>query len=216
MNLEIARHNMIEQQIRPWDVLDQRVLDLVETTPREAFVPPAYRQLAFADTAIPLDEGQVMMPPKLEARMLQALDPREQDSALEIGTGSAYVTALLARCCRQVLSLEYFPAFIEQASAKLQEQGIDNVELLQQNIFDWHTEQLFDVIAVTGSLPVAYPRLRERLRVGGRLFLIVGLSPVMEAQLITRRSDDEWSQEDLFETDMPALIEAPEATRFAF
>ncbi len=216
MNLEIARHNMIEQQIRPWDVLDQRILDLIETTPREAFVPPAYRQLAFADTAIPLDQGQSMMPPRLEARMLQALDPGTQDSALEVGTGSAYVTALLGRSCRQVLSIDCFPGFIESAATRLREQGIAHVELLHQDLFTWETDRLFDVIAVTGSLPIDYPRLRDMLRVGGRLFTITGTSPVMEASLITRRADEEWSREDLFETDIPALVGAPEPEHFSF
>lgn len=216
MNLEMARHNMIEQQIRPWDVLDQRILDLIESTPREAFVPPAYRELAFADTSIPLAEGQVMMPPKLEARMLQSLDPETQESALEIGTGSAYVTALLGRSSRQVLSIDCFPVFIEQAETRLREQGINNVDLQHQDLFSWETDQLFDVIAVTGSLPLDYPRLREMLRVGGRLFTIVGEAPVMEARLITRRADEEWSQEDLFETDLPALINAPQKERFIF
>ncbi len=216
MNVEMARHNMIEQQIRTWEVLDQRILDLIASTPREAFVPQDYRQLAFADISIPLAEGQVMMPPKLEARMIQALEPSAQEAALEIGTGSAYVTALLGRCCRQVLSLDCFPVFIEQGRTRLKEHGVNNVELLNQDLFAWETEQLFDVIAVTGSLPLAYPRLREMLRVGGRLFVIVGHSPVMEARLITRRADEEWSQEDLFETDIPALVGAPEESHFSF
>lgn len=215
MNIEQARFNMVEQQIRPWNVLDQRVLDLMSNTPREEFVPPAYRSVAFSDTTIPLGNGQVMMPPKLEARMLQSLDVKRSDDALEIGTGSGYVTALLARSCRQVVSVEIDPTLSSNAKEKLTTQDIDNISLeVGDGVNGWVSSAPFDVIAVTGSVHQLKFDFQKQLRIGGRLFVIVGDVPVMEALVLTRISDSEWSRESLFETSLPALVGAESKPQF--
>lgn len=212
-----AQFNMIEQQIRPWDVLDQHVLDLLGEVSRKDFVPASHAGLAWADIAIPIGEGQVMMHPKVEARMLQALALHPTDYALEVGTGSAYVTALLARAVRQVVSVDILPVFTAQAGDKLAVYGIDNVQLETGDASrGWNGNRLFDVIAITGSLPVlpeAFPRALNR---GGRLFAVVGAAPVMEAILIRRTGENEWTRESLFETDLPMLINAPAPRRFEF
>lgn len=217
MNLEQARFNMIEQQIRPWDVLDQRVLDLIKEVPREQFVPERFRRLAFSDTRIPLDHGEVMMSPKVEARMLQALRVRSDDTALEIGTGSGYVTALLGKLARQVHTVDIHGSFIDQARGKIEQIGIENVTLTSGD----GTKGLagsapYDVIAVTGSVPILDEALQRQLAVGGRLFVIVGESPVMEARLIIKVDDNRWATECLFETDLPPLIGAPKPESFVF
>ena len=215
MNTEQARFNMVEQQIRPWNVLDQRVLDLMSRTPRESFVPPGYENLAFSDTSIPLGFGQVMMSPKLEARVLQALAVREADVSLEIGTGSGYLTALLAYSCRRVVSVEFHAPLSEQAQRNLLNQDIGNTSLhVGDAIQGWPTQAPYDVIAVTGSLYRLQQALLDQLRVGGRLFAIVGEDPVMEARLVTRVSDAEWATETLFETSLPALIGGEPPKRF--
>lgn len=215
MKLEQARHNMIEQQIRPWEVLDQQVLDLVQRTPREEFVPHQYRRLAFTDMEIPLGYGQSMMPPRLEARMLQALAVQPGDRALEIGTGSGYVTALLAQLAHQVDSVEIHPEFKATAERNLARYMFTNVTLeLGDAARGWPEHGTYDVIAVTGSMPVLAAQLKHMLNVGGRLFVIVGEAPVMEAQLITRRGDNEWSTESLFETVVPPLVNALQAQAF--
>ena len=215
MNTEQARFNMVEQQIRPWNVLDQRVLDLMSSTPREEFVPEPYRSVAFSDSNIPLAHDQVMMPPKLEARMLQALDIKANDEALEIGTGSGYVTALLARSCREVVSVEIRDDLSCGAGNKLNAHAIENVTLsVGDGVAGWVPTAPYDVIAVTGSVHQLDSSLQEQLRIGGRLFVIVGDAPVMEAILITRVSDTEWSQESLFETSLPALSGAETPSRF--
>ena len=215
MNIEQARFNMVEQQIRPWNVLDQRVLDLMSNTPREEFVPDEYRTLAFSDTAIPLGNGQAMMPPKLEARMLQSLNVKSSDHALEIGTGSGYVTALLARSCRQVVSVEIDTIFSAGAKDKLGAQGIDNVSLeVGDGLNGWESSAPFDVIAITGSVHQLNSGFQHQLRIGGRLFVVCGSAPVMEAILITRISDNEWSQENLFETSITPLRGAESKPKF--
>jgi protein-L-isoaspartate(D-aspartate) O-methyltransferase len=216
MNFERARLNMVESQIRTWEVLDQRVLDVIAATPREHFVPRPYRNLAFADTGIPLGHGQVMMSPKLEGRLLQALDIRPTDTVLEIGTGSAYLTALLARLGRRVSSVEIIPDFTLQADKKLAELGVRNVTLETGDAaLGWDKHAPYDVIAVTGSLPVLPPSVPDLLTAGGRLFAVVGESPAMEAALITREGMREWLRESLFETDLPPLVNAPRPKRFA-
>jgi len=218
VSTEKARFNMIEQQIRPWDVLDRRVLEVFEEVPREAFVPEAYRNLAFADIEIPIGLGEAMMAPKVEARMLQALAVQPKDQVLEIGTGSGFVTACLARLAAWVTSMEIHPEFIETARARLAEQQITNPELRTGDALGQLGEQRYDVIAVTGSLPLADQshELAQYLALGGRMFVVIGEAPVMEATLVTRIWEDQYTVESLFETELRALINARTPQRFRF
>lgn len=215
LNLQQARENMVLQQIRTWDVLDQRVLDLLEAMPREDFVPEIYRNLAYADMRIPLGQGEVMMPPVVEARMLQALDIQPHDTVLEIGTGSGFVTALLAKLARHVHSVEIHPKFTETAAQTLTDHGIINVTLHTGDAArGWTNSGQVDVLAITGSLPTLPEVFQQTLNPGGRLFAIVGDSPAMEAMLITRLGDKEFHRETLFETDLPVLRNAHQPNRF--
>jgi len=208
---------MIEQQIRPWDVLDQNVLDLLEQLPRENFVPAAYRELAYADIIIPLENGQVMMQPKMEARMLQSLQIHSTDRVLEIGTGSGYVTALLSKAGNHVLSIDIIPDFTQAAAKKLAETGITNVTFETGDAANgWPTDKLFDVIAITGSLPILPPTFQRLLNRSGRMFVVTGESPVMEAVLMRRVGEHEWSRESLFETELPMLKNAVRPSQFVF
>jgi protein-L-isoaspartate(D-aspartate) O-methyltransferase len=217
MDYEQARFNMIEQQVRTWEVLDQNILDLLGVVHREDFVPDAYKKLALADVSIPLLHEQVMMTPKIEARLLQALTISASDKVLEIGTGSAYLTALLARLAKQVVSIDIFPEFTEQAAIKLADHGIHNVSLHTANAIDgWTDTGPYNVIAVTGSLPTPNHPLELQLSEGGRMFVITGTSPVMSAVLITRTGNNDWTREPLFETDLPPLIGAETPARFRF
>lgn len=217
MNMAQARHNMIEQQIRPWDVLDQRVLELIDGLPRDRFVPTAYLKLAYADVNIPLDHGQIMMMPKVEARMLQALDIKNTDTILEVGTGSAYVTALLASCGKLVYSIDIYPDFTDSANRKLTEFEISNVKLETGDAVNgWDRHAPYDVIAICGSLPSLPDSFLQSLKIGGRLFVITGQEPVMEARLVTRTSEQGWIDQTLFETVLPPLINAPQPQRFVF
>ena len=216
MNIEQARFNMIEQQIRPWEVLDQRVLDVLAKTPREDFVPDRYRNLAFADAAIPLGRGQVMMKPNLEGRLLQALAPRPSDGILEIGTGSGYLTACLARLGASVVSVDICPEFIAEAEARLKFQNIHNVVLHSGDAAQGWGHLRYDAIALTGSLPTLPDQWRQQLNIGGRLFVIVGEEPVMEALLVTRVGAQEWIQESLFDTMLPPLLNISKVERFEF
>ncbi len=216
LDLDKARYNMAWQQIRPWEVFDDRVLQIMQDIPREQFVPHAYRALAFSDMRIPLGHGQVMMEPKLEARMLQALAVKPSDQILEVGTGSGFVTACLAALGNAVTSYDIYEALVNTAEDKLALQGVNNTHLHLGNAFSADLpEGGFDVIAVTGSLPRYDDRLERLLAPGGRLFMIVGESPVMEAMLITRHGD-EFVQDFLFETDFPALELLPEPSGFTF
>jgi protein-L-isoaspartate(D-aspartate) O-methyltransferase len=217
MNFEQARFNMVEQQIRPWEVLDGRVLSLLERIHREDFVPVRYRKLAFADLAIPLDCGQVMMRPKIEARMLQALELREDETVLEIGTGSGFITACLAGLARRVVSVEIHPQLHEQAQLKLRDKGMDNVELFVGDAMgDWQPEQAHDVVVVTGSVPQVPEQFLGWVNPGGRLFVVTGESPAMEARSMKRLDITEWSEESLFETDLPRLEHAEPPPEFEF
>jgi len=217
MNFEQARFNMVEQQIRPWEVLDGRVLSLLENIHREDFVPVRYRKLAFADIAIPLDCGQVMMRPKIEARMLQALELREDETVLEIGTGSGFVTACLAGLARRVVSVELHAELHEQAVLKLADKGVDNVELFVGDVMGgWQPEQAHDVVVVTGSVPKVPEQFLGWVNPGGRLFVVTGESPAMEARLMKRLDVTEWTEESLFETDLPRLEHAEEPPKFDF
>lgn len=215
VNLQQARHNMVFQQVRTWDVLDQRILDLLEEMPREDFVPECYRKVAYADIAIPLGHAEVMMAPVVEARMLQALDIQPTETVLEIGTGSGFVTALLARLARHVYSVEIHPDFTTAATQKLAAHGIINVTLETGDAArGWPDCGQVDVLAITGSLPILPEVFEQSLKPGGRLFAIVGDSPAMEATLITRLSETEFRRETLFETDLPALRNAVQPDRF--
>ncbi|MEJ2052295.1 MAG: protein-L-isoaspartate O-methyltransferase [Calditrichaceae bacterium] len=216
MNLEQARYNMIEQQIRPWEVLDQKVLDMLTQVPREEFVPDSYRNLAFTDIGIPLDHGQSMLPPKIEARMLQALEIKPQDDILQIGTGSGYVTALLASLGGHVTSVDIHEDLQAKAEQKLTDNNIHNITMeCGDGSRGWNPNRTYDVIAIMGSLPVLPESFQLSLNKGGRLFAFVGDSPIMEAVLITRVGDNEWSHEVLFETDVPVLENAPQPERFS-
>ena len=217
LNIEEARFNMIEQQIRPWDVLDDQVLETLNNTPREDFVPERYHAMAFSDISVPLPHDQVMMPPKLEGRLLQSLLLRPTDSVLEIGTGSGYLTACLAKLGGSVHSVDIFDDFIEEAGNKLNNHSIANVTLENVDAANGlNTQQRYDVIAVTGSLPILHRGYHELLNPGGRLFVIVGTPPIMQALLITRTGEHEWREESLFETSIPSLIDAPQPEAFRF
>lgn len=217
MNFEQARFNMVEQQIRPWEVLDSRVLSLLENIHREDFVPVRYRKLAFADLAIPLDCGQVMMRPKIEARMLQALELGDDETVLEIGTGSGFITACLAALAKRVVSVEIFPELHREAVLKLKDKAIDNVELFVGDVMKgWQPEQAHDVVVVTGSVPAVPEQFLGWVNPGGRLFVVTGDSPAMEARLLTRLDATEWTEESLLETDLPRLINSEPAPEFEF
>ncbi len=215
MNVEQARFNMVEQQIRTWEVLDQQVLDLMAEVPREDFVPAAYRNLAFADTCIPLEHGQSMMVPRVEARLLQALRVGRDHRILEVGTGSGFVTALLARLGGHVTSIEIYDSLGSDAQAKLDAHGVENVDLYTGDAsHGWERAAPYDVIAVTGSLPAPEDGFQNSLAVGGRLFVVVGREPAMQALLITRNSESQWASECLFETVLPPLVGVEEPERF--
>ena len=214
--IEQARFNMIEQQVRTWDVLDQQVLDTMNAVPREAFVPERYAGLAFADTNIPLGHEQVMMAPKVEGRLLQALAIEPQHAILEVGTGSGYLTACLARLGRHVTSLDIVPDFVAAASERLAEQAIVNITLQTADALQELGDSSYDIIAVTGSLPILQQQFHHNLTIGGRLFVISGELPIMDASLITRVDESHWSRESLFETCIPPLVNAETAEAFSF
>ena len=217
MDIEQARYNMVEQQIRPWDVLNQDVLDLLLKVRREDFVPQAHQALTFVDMEIPLGHGQAMWTPKLEARVLQELAIRPTDRVLEIGTGSGYLTALLASQAAGVVSVDIFPDFTIDATRKLRAHGFDNVTLHTADAArDWPDEAGFDVIVLTGSTPLLSDAWLHRLKVGGRLFAITGVAPVMLAQLITRTAPDATRSVTLFETCVTSLVNAPQPAAFVF
>jgi len=218
VSTEIARFNMIEQQIRPWDVLDRRVLEIFAQVPREAFVPEAYRNLAFADVEVPIGLGEAMMAPRVEARMLQALAVQPKDRVLEIGTGSGFVTACLARLAEQVTSIEIHRELTEAARERLAQHRITNLELRTGDALARLGEQRYDAIAVTGSLPLADQshELAQCLTLGGRMFVVIGEAPVMEATLVTRIWEDQYTVESLFETDLRPLVNARTPERFSF
>ena len=217
MNFEKARLNMVEQQIRPWEVLDQRVLDAILDSPREAFVPAEYQGIAYSDTRIPIGHGETMMSPKVEGRLLQALDIQSQERGLEIGTGSGYLSWLLASFASQVVSLDIHQEFIDQAEARLNAQRVKNVELVVADGCDGYAQGApYDFIAVTGAMANVPATLKEQLAVGGRLFIIVGKPPIMQALLIERSGDQEYSEQALFETELKYLNGAEAPVEFQF
>ena len=217
INIESARHNMVVSQIRTGSVLDERILELVARGPRQDFVPEALRNLAFVDMQIPLGHGEVMMAPLVEARLLQELAIRTTDKILEIGTGSGYLTWLLAQLGAKVHSVEIRADFTARASEKLAAQGTRNVELeIGDGARGWNKHAPYDVILVTGSMPLLPEEFKHQLRVGGRLVAIVGQSPAMQARLITRLTESSFDTRDLFETVLPALQNAPAPSAFVF
>lgn len=218
-SLDLARFNMIQQQVRPWDVLDERVLEAMAEVPRELFVPDAYRGLAYADIEIPLGETSRMLAPKVVGHLLQALAVRPEERVLEIGAGSGYLSACLSRLGASVLSLEIDQALAERARARLAAQAVERVEVrCGDGLAGVPDAAPFDAIALTGSLPTEAPlaMLRTQLAVGGRLFCILGTGPAMEAVLITRVAGDRFERASLFETEIPALLNAPVPETFEF
>lgn len=220
MNFEKARFNMVEQQIRPWEVLDQRVLDLISATARDEFVPADYRGVAYSDTRIPLAHGEFMMAPKVEGRILQALEISGTDRGLEIGTGTGYLTMLLAQSARHITTVDLHDDFSQSAAKTLASRGITNVDFLTQDgCAELPSNSPYDFIAVTGALCSTSPALnnfQQQLAIGGRLFVVVGEAPTMEARLITRKSETIFSINALFETDLKYLIGAEAPARFNF
>ena len=208
MNLEAARAQMLGQQIRAWEVLDDRVLDAIARTPRERFVPEGYRDLAFADSEIPLAHGQAMLAPKIEGRLLQALQVEPSDEVLEIGTGTGFLTACLAQLAQRVGSVDIFPEFVRSARANLAAVGLGNVEIETADALDLDLTGRFDAVAVTGSLPSLDDRFVRMLKPQGRLFVVVGRAPVMEARLITLLPTGGTTSQSLFETVLSPLINA--------
>ena len=217
MNFDQARANMVEQQVRPWDVLDAQVLELFASIPREDFVPVRYRKMAFADLAIPLDNDQSMMKPVVEGRLLQALGLQPDETVLEIGTGSGFITACLSQMAKGVVSVDIFEQFSTSAAGNLRDKGIENVEFETGDVMSgWQPEQAHDVVVVTGSVPVVPEHFLGWVNPGGRMFVVCGESPAMEAKLLTRLNATEWREESLFETDLARLMNAEKAPQFEF
>jgi len=208
MNLEEARSQMLGQQIRAWEVLDDRVLTVLGRTPRESFVPEEYRYLAFADLEVPLRHGQQMMAPKVEGRLLQALRLDPEDDVLEIGTGSGFLTACLAKLASSVISVDIFEDFTRDAKSVVDGLGIANVEYRTADALEMGHREQFDAIAVTGSVSELEDHFIRMLRPGGRLFIIVGRVPVMEARVVTMHERGEYTQESLFESVVTPLVNA--------
>ena len=217
MNFERARSNMVEQQVRTWEVLDSKVLGLMENVHREDFVPVRYRKLAFADLSVPLAMGQSMMCPRVEGRMLQSLDLQQEDSILEIGTGSGFITACLSVMARRVVSVELFEELYREAEIRLRDKHMHNVELYVGDVMTgWQPQQAHDVVVVTGSVPAVPESFRDWVNPGGRMFVVVGESPAMEARLLTRVGFSDWREESLFETDLPRLVNSTPPANFDF
>lgn len=215
MDYTKARETMVEQQVRPWDVLDVRVLDVLVRLPREAFVAETHRPLAYADIELPLGHGERMMKPVVEGRTLQALELDAGDEVLEIGTGSGFLSACLGMLARDVVSLERHPDFVELARARLQSQGIANVAVEVADVMAWNTDRRFDAICVTGAVAAVPSRFLQWLRPGGRMFVIRGNPPVLDAALL-RQDVNGIRSESLFETDLPYLVGAAPVPAFVF
>jgi protein-L-isoaspartate(D-aspartate) O-methyltransferase len=217
VDIELARYNMIEQQVRPWDVLDPRVLNALREVPRERFVPATHDALAFADLFLPLGHDEVMLPPRIEARLIQALDLAPGERVLEIGTGSGYMTALLAHLAGAVDSVEIHADFIEAARNRLADQGLaTKVRLAQGNAADGWEGGPWDAILLTGSIPALPARFRDMLTPGGRLVAVVGVLPMMEAVRVTRLAAGDFREESLFDTVIPPLRHTGAKPRFVF
>ncbi len=217
MNIEQARFNMIEQQIRPWNVLDQDVLDLLLVVKREQFVPAAHKALAFVDTEIPLAGGAAMFTPKIEARILQEVQVKKHENVLEIGAGSGYMAALLAHKARHVTSVEINPELQAFAQANLARAGVSNVTVeLGDGAQGWSAGAPYDVIVISGALEALPEAFLKQVKVGGRIAAIIGQAPVMTAQVITRASETAYDTVKVFETDVKPLADAVKHSRFTF
>jgi len=217
MDLEQARYNMVESQIRTWEVLDQRVLDTLSAVKREEYVPEKYRPLAFADMEIPLGHGEVMLAPKLEARMVQELTLSGTDRVLEVGTGSGYMTALLAALAGHVYSVELHPDLSQSAGAKLAEHGVCNVTLETGDAGrGWPRHAPYDAIVLSGSVPLLPKAFEAQLKPHGRLLAVVGTPPVMTARLVTGMGEGVYGEVGLFETCIAPLRNVPQPERFVF
>jgi protein-L-isoaspartate(D-aspartate) O-methyltransferase len=216
MNLESARLQMVEQQVRAWSVLDLRVLETMMEVHRETFVPAEFSAIAFADAAIPLPCGQSMLPPKVHGRMLQALDLQPDDAVLEVGTGSGFLAACMARLAARVRSIEIYPQLAESARKNLLAAAVNNVGVDVEDGLQLAEENHYDAIAVTGSLAMYDERFQRALKIGGRLFIVVGQAPVMEAWKITRTGEREWTRETLFETVIEPLVNSLRPSPFVF
>src|SRR5262245_16981267 len=213
---EAARRQMIDQQVRAWAVLDPRVLDALAAVPRERFVPEAYRAVAFADAPIPIGHGQWMLPPALEGRILQALAPVRGERVLEVGTGTGFFTACLAHLTGSVDSIEIHGELAAGAARAIEAAGISRVSIETGDALARDYDGGYQVVAVTGSLPAPEPRFERALAVGGRLFVVVGSGPAMEARLVTRTGEDSWLSEVLFETRVEPLLLRNAPSRFRF
>jgi protein-L-isoaspartate(D-aspartate) O-methyltransferase len=207
---------MIEQQVRAWDVLDERVLDTLRQVPRERFVPPEQRFRAYADAEVPLPEGQHMLRPSIVGRLLQALEPGAGSRVLEVGTGSGFVAACLRAAGARVRTLELFAELAGLAARNLAAFGMGDVEVVNADALNADTGERYDAIAVTGSLPLYDARFERQLEIGGRLFVVAGEAPAMEARLIRRISETAWAADSLFETVIDPLVNAPRPARFRF
>jgi protein-L-isoaspartate(D-aspartate) O-methyltransferase len=215
MDYAKARETMVEQQVRPWDVLDVRVLEVLGALPRDAFVSETHRALAYSDLELPIGHGERMMKPVLEGRMLQALDLDAGDEVLEIGSGSGFISACLGRLAREVVGLERHADLADAANARVAVQGIANVRIEAANAFAWDTDRRFDAICVAGAVDALPPRFLQWLRPGGKLFVVQGRSPSMDAVLV-RNDVDGPRIESLFETDLAYLAGAAPAPKFVF
>jgi protein-L-isoaspartate(D-aspartate) O-methyltransferase len=217
MNFDQARQNMVENQVRPWEVLNGRVLEVLGRVRREDFVAPAHRQIAFADLCLPIGHGEVMMKPVVEGRVLQALDLKPEDSVLEIGTGSGFLTACLANLAAHVTSVDIHADFAAAAGQRLQAAGIGNVQLVTGEAMNsWQPQGTFDALVVTGAVYRIPDRFLGWLKPGGRLLVIRGESPVQQVMLLTHEGNGRYREESLFETDLPYLAHAEPPRRFVF
>ncbi len=217
MDFEIARFNMVEQQVRPWDVLDARVLNTIGNIPRERFVPAEYQNLAYADSRIPLNEHTRMLNPNIIGRMLQHLQVQPDDLVLEIGTGSGYLTACLATLGRHVDSVEIDADLADTARDNLENLGYENVTISEGDAtHGWEQKRFYNVIVFTGSMPDIPEHYKELLHVGGRMFIVTGEQPIMTAQLVTRIDKNSWEVEDLFETAIDRLTGSEETPEEKF
>jgi protein-L-isoaspartate(D-aspartate) O-methyltransferase len=211
-----AREQMVEQQVRAWDVLDERVLALLRTVPREHFVPPTQRFLAFADLEVPLPQGQHMLRPSVAGRLLQSLELSGGERVLQIGAGSGFITACLAAVAGSVHCIEIIPELAALSRDNLGSLGVRNAEIVTGDGLRLESRVRYDAVAVTGSMPVYDPLLQRQLEVGGRMFVIVGQAPAMEARIVHRTSEEAWTCESAFETVVDALINAPQPPQFRF
>lgn len=215
-NLNQARHLMIQQQIKPWEVNNDRILNAISQLPRDEFVPDSYKNLAYADFKIPLSDGERMMSPTIEAKMLQALDPQSNETILEIGTGSGYITACLASLGLHVTSYETSATLMNKALTKLEAHNIKNIKLHHGDAFSSESNTQYHIIAVTGALPEIPQSLKNQLEIGGRLFVITGHPPIMEAMLIQRVNQDKYSEVSLFDTELDFLDYRAHPASFTF